>query len=98
MTNKEAIEILSCYYEIGNIKQNDAMDMAIEALKKQTPTKPMESIDVDNKNLRHLYCPNCGAWVGMHNKRLKAVDMYNNTNREICAKCGQVFDLGGFDE
>lgn len=33
MTNKEAIEILSCYYERGNDRQNTAMDMAIEALK-----------------------------------------------------------------
>lgn len=32
MTNKEAIEILSCYYERGNDRQNTAMDMAIEAL------------------------------------------------------------------
>ena len=35
MTREEAIEILSCYYEVGNEKQNDAMDMAIEALKAQ---------------------------------------------------------------
>ena len=33
MTRKEAIEILSCYYEVGNAKQNDALDMAIDALK-----------------------------------------------------------------
>lgn len=32
MTAKEAIEILSCYYEVGNDRQNTAMDMAIEAL------------------------------------------------------------------
>ena len=71
----------------------EAMEMAFSALEKQIPKKPMISIDVTNENLWHLYCPTCGSWVGMHNKRLKGTDMHNNTNCEICAKCGQAFDL-----
>ena len=35
MTNQEAIEILSAYYEVGNVRQNTAMDMAISALREQ---------------------------------------------------------------
>lgn len=102
MTAKEAIDILwryDVYFEPHPAEDvMHAIDMAIEALEKQIPTKPMVSIDVDNKNLWHLYCTNCGTWVGMHNKRLKKSDMHNNTNREICAKCGQIFDLGEFYE
>lgn len=70
-----------------------AVEIAVEAMEKQMPKKPMISIDVTNENLWHLYCPTCGSWVGMHNKRLKGTDMHNNTNCEICAKCGQAFDL-----
>ena len=70
-----------------------AVEIAVEAMEKQIPKKPMIKIDVFNENLWHLYCPTCGTWVGMHNKRLKQTDMHNNTNSEICAKCGQMFDL-----
>lgn len=66
-----------------------ACDIAIEAMKKQIQTKPMVSIDRYNDNLRHLYCPTCETWIGMWNKRLGAFDMHNNTNSNICAKCGQ---------
>ena len=75
-----------------------AVEIAVEAMEKQIPKKPMVSIDVYNENLWHLYCPTCGTWVGMHNKRLKGTDMHNNTNSEICAKCGQAFDLEVEDE
>ena len=70
-----------------------AVEIAVEAMEKQIPKKPMIKIDVFNENLWHLYCPTCGTWVGMHNKRLKQTDMHNNTNSEICAKCGQMLDL-----
>ena len=70
-----------------------AVEIAVEAMQKQIPKKPMIKIDVFNENLWNLYCPTCGTWVGMHNKRLKQTDMHNNTNSEICAKCGQMFDL-----
>ena len=33
MTRQEAIEILSCYYVVDDVRQNEALDMAIEALK-----------------------------------------------------------------
>lgn len=104
MTLEEAIKILSelhdqccqadsifCTDTTG--ARCEAVDMAISALEKQIPKKPIIKIDVFNENLWHLYCPTCGTWVGMHNKRLKQTDMHNNTNSEICAKCGQMFDL-----
>ena len=70
-----------------------AVEIAVEAMEKQIPKKLMIITDVFNENLWHLYCPTCGTWVGMHNKRLKQTDMHNNTNSEICAKCGQMLDL-----
>ena len=70
-----------------------AVEIAVEAMQKQIPKKPMIKIDVFNENLWNLYCPTCGTWVGMHNERLKQTDMHNDTNSEICANCGQMFDL-----
>ena len=94
MDNREAIKTLSeLRRETNDSWYEEVYDMAISALEKQIPKKPMIKIDVFNENLWHLYCPTCGTWVGMHNKRLKQKDMHNNTNSEICAKCGQMFDL-----
>lgn len=98
MTAKEAVDILRrgstfAYDEVNAEEFCRAYDMAVDALENQIPKKPMISIDAYNQNLWHLYCPTCGSWVGMHNRRLKGTDMHNNTNSEICAKCGQMFEL-----
>lgn len=69
-----------------------AVDMAIEALQKRIPEKPMISVDVDAKNLYYLYCPTCGILVGRGNKRLKTVDIYNKINKRVCGMCGQAID------
>lgn len=92
--NREKCDDCDSNYAQGTVgEQQEALKEAISALEKQIPKKPMIKIDVFNENLWHLYCPTCGTWVGMHNKRLKQTDMHNNTNSEICAKCGQMFDL-----
>lgn len=70
-----------------------ACEIAVNAMKRQMPQMPQQSVDAYNENLIHLYCPTCGSWVGMRNIRLRKHDMHNNTNSEICGKCGQVFDL-----
>ena len=75
-----------------------AMEIAIDAMKRQLPHAPIRSVDNYNHNLIHLYCPRCGTWVGMSNIRLKRYDMYNETNLEICGECGQVFNLDGMFE
>ena len=69
-----------------------AAEIAVDAMRKQIPQKPCVSIDVTNNNLRNLYCPMCGTRIGMWNKRLRAIDMHNNTNSNICGKCGQAVD------
>ena len=97
MTYEEAADILRDAAWLGTNedreKVEEAVEKAVEALKRQMPQKPMVSIDAYNENLWHLYCPTCGSWVGMHNKRLNGTDMHNNTNHNLCGKCGQVFDL-----
>ena len=100
MTNKEAIRHLDTYSSTNGSglttqkQHEEAKRMAINALKKQIQKKPMIRIDVynDNKNLCHLYCPTCGTWIGLLNKRQKWIDMHNNTNGDICAECGQAID------
>ncbi len=100
MTDRDRDKIESAIRHIQTSVDIDpwAMEIAVEAMERMMPKKPMASIDIDNKNLLHLYCPTCGTWVGMYNKRLRKGDMHNNTNRVICGKCGQVFALGEQDD
>ena len=69
-----------------------AAEIAVEAMRKQIPQKPIEKPEKYNKNLWHLYCPSCENWIGIWNNRLKRGDMYNNSNSHICPYCGQAID------
>lgn len=82
MTPKEAYESL-CYeiYEEGHCSyMEEELDIAIEALKKQIPKKPIKS----GREIRYCEvwkCPKCGfEWSG------RVVD--------YCYKCGQAIDWG----
>ena len=94
MTEQEKDRIQSAIDHIKTAVDVDewAAEIAVDAMEKQIPKKPMISIDAYNDNLRHLYCPNCGSWIGMWNKRLRGIDMYNKANKNICGKCGQAID------
>ena len=81
MSYKEAISILSVYYEPGDIRQNDALDLAIESLEKQIPTKP-EYISggyADGFLVWVACCPTCGHWLEVEDE-------------EYCQNCGQKID------
>ena len=95
MTNQEAYKWLCIHFAPcgDGTKQDEAISIALEAISKQIPRKPMVIIDVDNKSLWHLYCPTCGDAVGKYSKRLKITSTYNITNSKICAQCGQRLDL-----
>ena len=69
-----------------------AMKIAVEAMEMQIPKKPTIKQDKYNENLCTLYCPTCGSYIGMYNKRLKMSDFYNNSNRNICNRCGRAID------
>ena len=44
MTREEAISVLSCYYEAGDMRQNEAIDMAIATLRDCHPQKTTQQI------------------------------------------------------
>lgn len=83
MTNKEAIEKISCTplmrseYEHGELKE--ALSMAIEALEKQIPKEP-KLIETYPNNL-HL-CPSCGSTF---------ITRYDGA-MNYCNNCGQAID------
>lgn len=91
MTKQEAIDYLLDPIGKGIETHDEAVRMAVNALQKQIPEKPMISIDAFNSNLRYLYC-SCGAFIGGWNKRVRTIDMYNKTNAHICAQCGRAID------
>lgn len=66
-----------------------AMEIAVEAMRKQIPMQVMAKPDMYSENLLYLHCPTCGNWVGIYNARLKRGDMYNTSNRHVCPYCGQ---------
>ena len=96
MTTQEAIETLKLMQ--GQIEWDypmeyaAAVDMAVDALEKQIPKKPIIKIDNYNDNLNYLYCPTCGILVGRGNKRLNTIDIYNKINKRVCGMCGRVID------
>ena len=117
MTPKEAIEQLesfilnsqSFHEEEGNIwgKDIEALNMAISALEKQIPKKPIlksgESlIHINRGDKPHEWrnvqwqdwtCPECGWFVG---QRYNATQCKPHGQRKCnyCNKCGQAIDWG----
>lgn len=75
MTEKEAVEALnSC---ACNWYLEEALDMAVEALKKQIKEKPIDRIT--SKYDDDLgFCPNCGDGI--------------NDGMNFCSTCGQAID------
>ena len=96
---KEAIERINDHITVHKYHERNAVKIieAIKALEAQIP-KPPTVRDRRNPNLCHLYCPTCGSWVGMYNKRTNMYNMHNKVNCGMCAKCGQTLDLSGEQE
>lgn len=69
-----------------------AVEIAVDAMKKQMPQKPKEKSDKYNNNLWYLYCPSCENWIGIWNNRVKHGDMRNTSNSHICPYCGQAIE------
>lgn len=96
MTTQDAIENLKLMQ--GQIEWDYpmeyavAVDMGVDALQKRMPEKPMISVDVDVKSMCYLYCPSCGMYIGLWNKRERTIHMCNQTNKQICAQCGRAID------
>ena len=70
-----------------------AQEIAVDAMEKQIPKKPIMIQSRHNENLWYLYCPSCKNWMGLWNSRLKRGDMHNISNGSICPYCGQAVDF-----
>ena len=82
MTNKEAIKAIKCNYPPENYTiLREALDMAIEALEKQVPKKP-----IDNNEREWFECPTCG----------RVIVTYYAGERHHC-KCGQALNWEGIE-
>ena len=97
MTPQEAIKRIKTHNEIHSRKEHfavhitEALQMAVEALEKQTPQKP---IDVERTgDLFHkAKCPRCGSSFpdvgGVH-------EFYDECEQPFyCGECGQALDWG----
>lgn len=87
MTNKEAAIILDGF----NLRQAadkydlEALDLAIDALKKQIPQK-LTNVIVGQFDVRFGKCPNCG------NLRIADHSFWKNNSPFYCERCGQLLD------
>ena len=93
--DKDRIECAIRHIQIAVDVDPWAKEIAVEAMMKQIPKKPIEKPNKYIEDLLYLYCPSCENWIGMWNKRVKYGDMYNIPNRHICPYCGQMIDWEG---
>jgi hypothetical protein len=94
MTECEASIILDRMKDESLTKEAfEALELAIDALEKQTPKKPIRKKCVFSESWYHLFCPSCENYVGVWSDMLKKGDMYNHSNRCICPYCGQAIDV-----
>ena len=89
MNTEEAIFILKDHFDKRNWcekhRADEALQMAIEALEKQIPKKPIIetiSMNTDKPPLIVGFCPNC----------INNSPMVTNKYDICCRKCGQVLD------
>lgn len=66
-------------------KHIDACDMAIKALEKQIPVKPLRRKATFDRSINKLYCPVCKKYLGHENYRTRSV---SNQSGDYC-DCGQ---------
>ena len=85
MTAQEAISRIQDHNEVHSraekhfaIRITEALNMAVEALKKQIPKKTIRRQPVGNGTVVYGYCPICG-------------DATSNF-RAFCSECGQALD------
>ena len=67
-----------------------AAEIAVDAMQKQIPWRPMKSVDAFNKNLYKLYCPTCGTCIAYENSRIGTLSKI--AAHTVCGCCGQRID------
>ncbi len=91
MTESEAIKELHGIRPRGGIipqKRAEALDVAIQALEKQIPKKPIMRQYFENLEEEYLCCPTCGQIL------TDRIPADNKTFYFHCMNCGQKFDWG----
>lgn len=89
MTESEAIKELHKIRPRGGIipqKRAEALDVAIQALEKQMPKKPIMKQYFEDLEDEYLYCPTCGEIL------TDRIPADNKTFYFHCMNCGQKFD------
>ena len=96
MTESKAIELLEYIRKTGNgeapyvgCAQNIAIEMAINALEKQMPKKPIFDFN-SSDTLSKFHC-DCGKIIWVHHD---IGTMDNNDAPNYCSNCGQKLDFG----
>ena len=75
-----------------SLEHQEALDEAIEALKKEVPQQPMKSIDTFSESLYKLYCPTCGNYIAYGNSRVGTLNKFTK-DTDRCGYCGQKIDF-----
>lgn len=89
MTASEAIKELHKIRPRGGIipqKRAEALDVAIQALEKQIPKKPIMKQYFEDLEEEYLCCPTCGEIL------TDRIPADNKTFYFHCMNCGQKFD------
>ncbi len=95
MTGEEAIKLLKGEIHkavpksaITVRKHNSAIDVAIKALEKQMPKKP---VLIFGEKVVAKHCPTCGAWI---NRTIRIKNDYKIICPQMqhCYNCGQAID------
>ena len=68
-----------------------AMEIAVEAMRKQIPEKPVRVREAYSASLYIAHCPVCRTKIGNGNSRVGYESRYNTVGT-ICACCGQAID------
>lgn len=95
MTNEEAIDVLNNTAWLGTdvgIKVYPAVKMAVEALEKKIPKKPI--FDGRISGALYWYCPSCNEVVKAH---IADAPILNEYNHDHCGGCGQAIDWSGVE-
>ena len=68
----------------------EALELAIEALEKEVPQRPMKNIDtfIKIKDLYQLNCPTCGNYIGYGNSKGGTLSKFTCVH-DRCGHCGQ---------
>lgn len=83
----EAIECLKSNKPTsGYVMLQESIDMAIQALEKQIPKKPIMKQYFENLEEKYLCCPTCGEIL------TDRIPADNKTFYFHCMNCGQKFD------